>query len=90
MEQGSQKFDSWAREMIYKQAQRCDCTGYDTESSARDAILYQTTDPKIRKKILADNMTYKDTINWGRAHKESSRKAKVLEDTSSKSNSRVR
>ena len=33
MEQGSQKFESWARE-IYKQAQRCDWTGYDTDASA--------------------------------------------------------
>ena len=35
-------------------------------------------------------MSYKDTVTWGRAHEESSRKAKVLEDTSTKHDSRVR
>ena len=70
MEQGSQKFESWTRE-IFKQSQRCDWTGYNAEEAARDAILYQTTDNKLRKKILADNMSYKDTVTWGRAHAES-------------------
>jgi hypothetical protein len=89
MEQGSQKFESWTRE-IFKQSQRCDWTGYNAEEAARDAILYHTTDNKLRKNILADNMSYKDTITWGRAHEESSRKAKVVEDTSTKHDSRVR
>ena len=35
-------------------------------------------------------MSYRDTINWVRAHEEASRKAKVVEDTSSKSDGRVR
>ena len=77
MEQGSQKFESWTR-VIFKQSQRCDWCVYDAEAAARDAILYQTTDTKLRKKILADNMSYKDTVTWVRAHEESSRKAKVV------------
>ena len=81
MEQGTKKFESWARE-IYKQAQRCDWTDYNTDGAARDAILYQTSDCKLRKKILADNLSFKDTVAWGRAHEESNRKAKVVEETS--------
>ena len=38
MEQGSHKFEGWARE-IFKQSQRCEWTGYNEETAARDAIL---------------------------------------------------
>ena len=40
MEQGSQKFESWTRE-IYEQSQRCDWSEYNTETAVKDAILYQ-------------------------------------------------
>ena len=47
---------------------------------------------KLRKKILVENMSYKDTVTWGSAHEESTRKAKVVEGTSTKQqdDSRVR
>ena len=88
MDQGKQKFEPWTRE-IFKQSLRCNWDGYNTEAAARDAILYQTSDCKLRKKILADNLSYKDTILWGRAHEESGRKAKVVEETSNKDKVRM-
>ena len=72
-----------------KFSNRCNWDGYNTQAAARDAILYQTSDCKLRKKILADNLSYKDTILWGRAHEESGRKAKVVEETSNKDKVRM-
>ena len=63
MGQGSRSFESWARE-IYEQAQKCDWSGYNAETAARDAILYQTADCKLREKILEDNLSYKDTLTY--------------------------
>ena len=59
MGQGNQKFGAWHKE-IYKQAKRCDWSNYGTEEAARDAILYQTSDQKLRKRILAINLSYED------------------------------
>ena len=65
MPQGDSKFDEWSKEIL-KQAKRCDWSEYDENSAARDAILFQTNDQKLRKKILAENMNYEQTVAWGR------------------------
>ena len=54
-------------------------TGYDSEKAARDAILYQTKDSKLRKKILAENLTFEQTVQWGRTNEASEKKAKDVE-----------
>ena len=82
MPQGGSKFDEWSKEVM-KQAKRCDWSEYDESSAARDAILFQTNDQKLRKKILAENMNYEQTVAWGRTHESSSRKAKQVESTTS-------
>ena len=46
--QGTQKFAVWYKK-VYKQAMRCDWTTYNVEEAARDAIMYQTSDQKLRK-----------------------------------------
>ena len=38
---------------------------------------------KLRKKILAENMTYEQTVDWGRTHECSSKKAWQVESTTS-------
>ena len=82
MPQGDSKFDDWSKKII-KQAHRCDWNGYDEKTAARDAILFQTSDPKLRKKILAENLNYDQTVAWGRTHESSSKKAKQVESTTS-------
>ena len=64
MGQGSQKFGAWQKE-IYKQAKRCDWSNYGIEDAVRDAMLYQTSDQKLRKRILANNLSYEDTVSYG-------------------------
>ena len=49
---------------MLKQARRCTWQGYDEKAVDRNAILYQTTDAKLRKKILAENLNYEDTVTW--------------------------
>ena len=83
MGQGTQKFASWYKE-VFKQAKRCDWSTYNVEEAARDAIMYQTADQKLRKKILAQNMSYQETVAWGQSHEESDRKAQLVEETTDK------
>ena len=87
--QGSQKFGTWYKE-IYKQAKRCDWSAYNVETAARDAIMYQTSDQKLRKRILANNMSYDETVAWGQSHEESGRKALLVEETTNRSEDKVR
>ena len=76
--QMQQAFGEWSQEIV-KQAKRCDWDGYDSENAARDAILYQTKDSKLRKKILAENLTFEQTVQWGRTNEASAKKAKDVE-----------
>jgi hypothetical protein len=89
MGQGSQKFAAWQKE-IYKQAKRCVWSNYGIEDAARDAILYQTSDQKLRKRILANNLSYEDTVSWGQSNEEASRKAQLVEETTDRSEDKVR
>ena len=34
------------------------------------AILYQTSDQKLRKRILANYLSYEDTVAWGQSNDE--------------------
>ena len=83
MPQGQQAFGEWSQE-IFKQAKRCDWDGYDSAKAARDAILYQTKDSKLRKKILAENLTFEQTVQWGRTNEASAKKAKDVESVAQK------
>ena len=89
MGQGSHKFGAWQKE-IYKQAKRCAWTNYGIEDAARDAILYQTADQNLRKRILANNLSYMDTVAWGQSNEEATRKAQLVEETTDRSEDKVR
>ena len=82
-EQGIEKWalrnGEWSQE-VFKQAKRCDWEGYDAQKAARDAILYQTKDSKLRKKILAENLSFEQTVQWGRTNETSAKKVKDVED----------
>ena len=57
---------------MLKQAKRCTWQGYDEKVTARDTILYQTTDSKLSKKILVEN------LSWGKTTQQLGRKSKQL------------
>ena len=50
--------------------------------------MYQTSDQKLRKRILANNLSYKDTVAWGQSN-EASRKAQLVEETTDRSEDKV-
>ena len=80
MPQDGQVFSTWAQ-LVVEQADRCDWQNYDKDKAARDAILYQLDDVKLKKKILAENLSYEQTVKWGMTHESSSKKAKQVEET---------
>ena len=88
MAQEEQQFSTWAQEVL-KQARRCTWQGYDDKAAARDAILYQISDAKLRKDILADNLSYDDTVMWGMTNQQSGRKSKQLAEVTGAGESRV-
>ena len=61
MPQDGQSFDSWVQ-LVVEQAKRCDWVGYDEIKAARDAILYQMDDRKLKKKIIAEDTTLGEVI----------------------------
>ena len=80
MPQQGKAFAIWGAEVI-KQARRVDWTAYGDREAARDAILFQTSDAKLRKKILAENLDLERTVEWGKANESSGRKARQVEET---------
>ena len=54
MPQGGGSFAQWYP-TVREQADRCVWTDYDAKQAARDALLFQTSDTKLQKKILQKN-----------------------------------
>ena len=54
---------------IKKPAERCVWMGYDVKAGTRDAILYQTDDKNLMKKIVSEDLSFDDTMKYGLAMK---------------------
>lgn len=59
---------------VKEQADRCVWTGYDSKAAARDAILYQTDNKNLMKKIISQDLNFEDTIKYGLAMEQGARK----------------
>ena len=77
MKQEDQSFASWWT-CVKEQADKCDFTGYNSEKAARDAILFQTSNDKLRKRILAENQELDAVVKLGMAYEQSASKAKDM------------
>ena len=66
MQQGGDAFVTWFTK-IKEQSDRCDWTGYDEKKAARDAILFQTDSKKLQRKVIAEDLSYEETIKYGLA-----------------------
>ena len=64
MPQSDSCFAEWYPR-VKEQAERCNWQDYDASKAARDAILLQTRDKKLQQKILAEDLSYADTIRYG-------------------------
>ena len=60
--------------LVKEQAKRCSWVGYNGGMAARDAILLQTQDKKLQQKILAEDLSYADTVKYGLALEQGRKK----------------
>ena len=67
-------FAEWWPKLI-EQAERCDWSNYDAEMAARDAMLFQTSNKKLKKKMLAENLIFSAAVKFGLTSEQSERDA---------------
>ena len=66
MPQNGSNFVSWYSS-VKEQADRCTWTGYDAKMAARDAILFQTDNKRLQRKIMAEDLKYDEAVKFGLA-----------------------
>ena len=69
MQQDSKAFAEWWPDVL-EQAERCDWSNYSSEMAARDAILYQTSNKRLKKKILAADLAFHEACKFGVASEQ--------------------
>ena len=75
---GTKTFDQWSKE-ITNAAKLIDYTNYNWKQAAVDAILLQTSNPKLREHVLQENVSYDDLLTLGIAKEQSAKCAALLE-----------
>ena len=83
MPQSDSCFAEWYPR-VKEQADRCIWAGYDESKAARDAILLQTQDRKLQQKILAEDLSYADTVKYGLALEQGSKKVEEINTSRNK------
>ena len=81
--QNDQCFAEWFPK-VKEQASRCNWAGYDEKKAARDAILFQTEDKKLQQKIMAEDLSYENTIKYGLSLEQGRRKVDEININRSK------
>ena len=74
MPQDGRGFREWSQ-LVVEQANRCDWREYDQSKAARDAILFQMEDKKLRRKIIAEDQSLEDVIKMGIANEQATKAA---------------
>ena len=74
MPQGEQSFNVWWKS-IKEQSDKCTWDGYNRDSAAKDAIIFQTSSQKLRKKCLAEDLSFEDAVKAGLALENSEKKS---------------
>ena len=84
--QGTKSFERWSKE-ISSAAKLINYENYDWKQAAVDAILLQTSNPKLRERALQDNVSYEDLFKLGISKEQSEKGAALLEKASGQSSS---
>ena len=74
MPQDGRGFREWSQ-LVVEQANRCDWANYDKSMAARDAILFQMEDKKLRRKVIAEDPALTEVIKLGIANEQAVRVA---------------
>ena len=82
--QGSKSFEKWSKE-ITNTAKLISYDNYDWKSAAVDAMLLQTSNPKLRERALQEDMDFDKFLKLGIAKEQSSKGAAQLEVASGQS-----
>ena len=77
MSQGGESFGDWWPK-VKEQAERCDWANYDSKQACRDALLYQTGDSSLQKKIIAENLSFEETIKAGTGREQGAKKVERI------------
>ena len=84
--QGSKSFEKWSQE-ISEAAQLIDYDNYNWQQAAVDAIILQTSNPRLRERALQENVSYDTLINLGVSKEQSVLGAQKLEKASGQGSS---
>ena len=84
--QGNKSFEKWSQE-VANAAQLISYEQYDWKQATVDAILLQTSSPKLRERALQENTSYDDLMRMGVTKEQSARGAALLEQASGGSSS---
>ena len=82
--QGRKSFERWSQELS-NAAKLIDYENYDWKQATVDAILLQTSSPKLRERALQENVTYEALLRLGIAKEQSVKGAALLEKASGQS-----
>ena len=84
--QGSKSFDRWYKE-VSNGAKIINYENYDWKQATVDAILLQTSNPKLRERALQENITYNSLLTMGITKEQSMKGAPLLEKASGQTSS---
>ena len=84
--QDSKCYKKWSQE-ICNAAELIDYEGYDFRQAAIDAILLQTSNPKLRERGLQENVSLEKLLEIGISKEQSVRGAEMLEQASGQGSS---
>ena len=84
--QGSKSFEKSSQE-ICNAAELIDYEGYDFRQAAIDAILLQTSNPKLRERGLQENVSLEKLLEIGISKEQSVKGAEMLEQASGQGSS---
>ena len=87
--QGTKSFEKWSQE-ISTAAQLISYEAYNWKQATVDAILLQTSSPKLRERALQEDTSYDALMTMGVAKEQSAKGAALLEQASGKSHPRVK
>ena len=79
--QGSKSFERWSKE-ITNTAKLIDYNNYDWKAASVDAMLLQTSNPKLRERALQEDIDYEKFMKLGIAKEQSVKGAAQLEHAS--------
>ena len=87
--QGGQSFEAWHRD-VYKAANLIDWAGYNHEKAAIDAIITQTSSPKLRQRAIQENTDYLALVNLRISQEQTKKKSTKFPDGEAESFNRLK